>query len=119
MALRQGAPEMEPFSFIYTTYPDKESAEQLARDMVRDGCAACINIFDNISSVYMDKARVCVENEVSMLIKTTCLMRDRAPIFLKKKHPYTTPAILTWEGQCNQPFGAWMQNNTQLPNGHN
>ena len=118
MALRHGAPEMEPFSLIYTTYPDKESAEQLAREMVQAGCAACINIFDNISSVYMDVGRVCVENEVGVLIKTTSLARDRALVFLKKKHPYTLPAVLTWEGKCNKPFSAWMKNNTQLPNGH-
>lgn len=118
MSLCEGAPETGPFSLLYTTLPGKESAESIARDMVQDGCAACINIFDNITSVYKDTTRVCVENEVSILIKTTCLMRNRAFVFLKKKHPYTTPAILTWEGQCNKPFEAWMQAST-LANGTN
>lgn len=116
MTLRQGAPEMGPLSFIYTPYPSKEAAQQLAKEVVQAGYAACVNIFEAMSSVYMSAGHVCVESEVGVLIKTTCMAKDKAIAFVENNHPYTTPAIVAWDATCNLPFAVWM--NEQLQHGN-
>lgn len=103
------APEAEPFYFIYTTLPDQPTALQLARDIIQKRLAACVNILGNIHTVYEDEGHVCEGNEVALLIKTTLKAHDAALDFVKKQHPYHTPAVLSWHALCNASFGLWMK----------
>lgn len=112
MTTHKGAPDLEPFYFIYTTMPDPSSAQQLAKDIVNKRLAACINILNNIHTVYEDEGTVCEVSEVGMLIKTNVDSSTDAIAFINQQHPYRTPAILTWAASCNIAFGEWM--NRQL-----
>lgn len=112
MSLMLKAPELEPFSFVYTTCPTLGIARLLGRNLVDCRYAACVNIFDNVVSIYSDEG-VCEASEVILLIKTTQNCRDKVIDFLEKKHPYKTAAILTWDAEANIPFVTWMKNHTK------
>lgn len=100
---------MEPFFFIYTTFASKEKACQIAKEMIQASYIACVNIFDNMTSIYIDADRMHEEKEVAVLMKTTLTSRDCALAYLAEKHPYKTPALLTWQAECNKPFEVWMK----------
>ena len=63
---------------LHVTMPDKERAASLARALVDEGLAACVNIVPGVRSVYQWDGRLQEEEEVLCLIKTRQAVFDRA-----------------------------------------
>jgi periplasmic divalent cation tolerance protein len=40
------------FVFLYSTFPDRETAESVGRALVEAKLAACVNIFPTMTSIY-------------------------------------------------------------------
>jgi periplasmic divalent cation tolerance protein len=95
---------------ILTTISD-ERAEPLARALVDERLAACVNIHGPMTSIYRWKGEVEREAERQLIIKTT---RDRVPALearIRALHSYELPefivvsaeggsaAYLDWVGQ--------------------
>jgi periplasmic divalent cation tolerance protein len=79
---------------VFTSMPDRESAERLARVLVERRLAACVNILAPCSSVYSWKGAVETADEHPMLIKTT---RDRYAALearIRSGHSYELPEII-------------------------
>lgn len=79
---------------IYTTFPDKQVANKIARELVALKLAACANIFGGMTSIYEWKGELMEEGEVAILFKTRHARFDEFSIELCKRHPYETPAIV-------------------------
>src|SRR4029450_333335 len=79
---------------VLVTCP-RAGAEQIARPLVEEGLAACVNIVPAVTSVFRWQDKVEVEPEELMIIKTN---RARWP-FLEKRvkelHSYDTPEIIS------------------------
>lgn len=82
------------FQIILCTCPDFESAKLLAKHLVTNKHAACVNILPNITSIYLWQDKLECETEVQVLIKTTAekfaYVRDE----IKRLHRYDTPEII-------------------------
>lgn len=79
---------------VLTTAPADERAETLARTLVEERLAACVNIGAPMTSVYRWKQRLERECECQLVIKTT---RDRVAAVetrLRTLHPYELPELL-------------------------
>jgi periplasmic divalent cation tolerance protein len=79
---------------VLTTVADNEQAESLARQMVDERLAACVNVHPAMVSFYRWKGQVERDAERQMVIKTT---RDRVPALearLRALHPYELPEFL-------------------------
>jgi periplasmic divalent cation tolerance protein len=79
---------------VFTTLPDRASAERLADKLVAERLAACINILAPCRSVYRWKGEVQHDEEHPMLVKTT---RERFPALeaaIRAGHPYELPEII-------------------------
>jgi periplasmic divalent cation tolerance protein len=97
-----GVPATDAVLIVVTNLPDAESAEALARTLVDERLAACVNILAPCRSVYRWQGEIEWADEVPMLIKTA---RDRYPALqerLEALHPYDVPEILV----CT-PEGGW------------
>lgn len=71
-----------------------DEAGRIARSVVEEGLAACVNLLPGVRSVYRWEGRVEEAEETTLLIKTTA---ERAPALrarLCALHPYDTPEIL-------------------------
>ncbi|WP_457644270.1 divalent-cation tolerance protein CutA [Persephonella sp.] len=79
---------------VYITVPDKDSAKNIAKKLVEEKLAACVNIVDNINSVYYWKGNIEDDDELLLIIKTRLETFDRLVEFVKKIHPYTVPEII-------------------------
>ena len=76
---------------LHVTMPDKERATALARALVDEGLAACVNIVPGVRSIYRWDGRLQEEEEVLCLIKTRQAVFDRARDRILALHPYEVP----------------------------
>lgn len=77
-----------------STCPDSRTAERIARTLVEERLAACVNRVEGVSSTYRWQGRIQNDAEVLLLIKTT---RERFPRLrqrLLELSPYETPELI-------------------------
>jgi periplasmic divalent cation tolerance protein len=87
------APNNKPV-LIYSTCPDENVAKEIARLLVDQRLAACVNIIPGMQAVYRWQGEVMSEREVVLLVKTTEQAGAAALAALVDAHPYETPAAL-------------------------
>ena len=74
--------------------PGDDTAEQIARTLVDERLAACVNVHAPIVSIYRWKGTVERDTERQLVIKTT---RERVPALenrLRELHPYELPEFI-------------------------
>jgi periplasmic divalent cation tolerance protein len=84
---------MEPI-LIFTTLPDRAAAMALARKLVNERLAACVNVLADCTSVYRWEGRNESVSEVPVLIKTLAQHYARLEQLIKTVHPYELPEII-------------------------
>jgi len=76
------------------TCAKQEAAQVIARALVQERLAACVNLIPGVRSIYTWEGAVCDDDEVLCLVKTTvgrfAAMRDR----VLRLHTYATPEII-------------------------
>jgi periplasmic divalent cation tolerance protein len=82
------------FVFVYSTFPDRASAERAAKALVEAGLAACVNITAPMTSVFEWQGKLETNPEVAALIKTRRALADRVIAAARPLHPYTVPCFL-------------------------
>ena len=95
--------------FVSTAPPDVAPA--IARTLVDERIAACVNIVPGVRSVYSWKGETCDDAESILLIKTTASLAADLAARLKELHPYEVPelvAIEIREGEGNPEYLAWL-----------
>ena len=82
------------FQIVLTTCPDAACAERIARALVEEGLAACVNILPPMRSIYRWKGKIEDVTEQLLVIKSALArfpaLRDR----LRALHPYELPEII-------------------------
>lgn len=82
---------------IRTTVGKREEALLLARKLVSERLAACVQIVPAVYSIFNWEGKVQENEELLLVIKSTAdawpTLRDR----LEKLHPYDTPEIIATE----------------------
>jgi periplasmic divalent cation tolerance protein len=79
---------------LLVTAPAGRRAAALARAIVSERLAACVNVVPHVVSFYQWKGRMCNERESLLLIKTTAHLVRRLTRRLRILHPYENPEII-------------------------
>jgi len=77
-----------------STFPDRETAQRISKDLISGNFAACANILPSIESIYRWKENLESGNETLVFFKVT---EDRQSAFqnrLRSLHPYEVPEII-------------------------
>ena len=85
---------MPEIVLVLTTVPDDDGADEVARVLVEERLAACVNVHGSMRSTYRWKEKVERDAERQIVIKTT---RDRLRDLetrLAALHPYELPEFL-------------------------
>lgn len=88
---------------VFCTCPDAGTAERIARALVEERLAACVNILPGVASVYRWQGAVERADEVLLLAKTAA---DRVPALsarIAALHPYELPEVLAVEAGAGLP----------------
>ena len=79
---------------IYTSIDSKMNANKLARKLVENNLAACINIIPIEESIYNWDGKVQSESEFQLIIKTDLSYKSSIEKFIKLNHSYELPEII-------------------------
>ena len=101
---------------VLTNLPDAASAERIARLLVEQRLAACVNILAPCTSVYRWNAAIETAAEVPLLIKTTRARYAELQATLAEAHPYELPEIVAVPLEAGLPgYLAWVAAETTPP----
>ena len=103
-------------SIVLTTLGADADAAALARTLVEERLAACVNILPAMRSVYRWQGKVEQEREQQLVIKTAS---DRVPALearLRQLHPYELPEFLVLEvAGGSEAYLAWVGESAHPP----
>ena len=103
-----------PVHFIYMTAGSKGEAQKIGKALVESRLAACVNILDNMQSIYRWEEKIQQDSEVVLIAKTTDSLVSRLIDKVKSLHSYECPCIVSLpilDGY--PPFLDWIQNEVQ------
>ena len=104
-------PSDSTIEIILTTHDDLHQAQELARLLVDQRAAACVNLVPNLVSVFRWDNATQVEDEILMLIKTTADRSRRVQTLIKRHHTYDIPEIVRLDGEVlHKPYMEWLRN---------
>jgi periplasmic divalent cation tolerance protein len=101
---------------VMTNCPDPDSAERIARRLVEDRLAACVNRLAPVRSTYRWQGAVEHAEEFPLLIKCTRERYAALEAALREQHPYEVPEIVAMPVVVGWgPYLRWVDNETQPP----
>ena len=103
---------MPDIILVLTTMPDDDRAEAMARTLVEERLAACVNVHGPMHSTYRWKGQIERDAERQIVIKTT---RDRLPALesrLRALHPYEVPEFVALDATASAAYGTWLRTET-------
>lgn len=98
---------------VYSTFPHRAEALSAARALVESRLAACVNIDENVTSVYRWEGEIQEEKEVALSAKTTKENVAKTIAALKSLHSYQVPCIIAYPiAEGFPPFLQWIAEET-------
>ncbi|HEY8606921.1 MAG TPA: divalent-cation tolerance protein CutA [Noviherbaspirillum sp.] len=85
---------MEQALLVISNLPDKQEAERVARALVEQRVAACVNILPAVRSVYRWQGAIEDADEVTIFIKTDAARYAELEAALAQVHPYAVPEVI-------------------------
>ena len=82
-------------NFIYMTASSKAEAQKIGKALVDSRLAACVNILDNMQSIYRWEEKIQEDSEVVLIAKTTETRVPRLIDKVKSLHSYDCPCIVS------------------------
>lgn len=99
---------------VFTSFPDAASAHQLARWLVDNSLAACVNILPAAQSCYRWQGQIELATEIPLLIKTTASRYAALETAIREQHPYELPEIVAIPVTRGLPaYLEWVQMQTR------
>jgi periplasmic divalent cation tolerance protein len=82
-------------NFVYMTAGNKAEAQKIGKALVEGRLAACVNILDNMQSIYRWEEKIQQDTEVVLIAKTTDSLVPALIDQVKSMHSYDCPCIVS------------------------
>jgi periplasmic divalent cation tolerance protein len=94
---------------LLSTFDTADTAARVARALVEERLAACVNLIPTVRSIYRWQGAICDEAETLAVIKTTAERYPAVAARLVELHPYQVPEILALPiAAGHAPYLAWL-----------
>jgi periplasmic divalent cation tolerance protein len=98
---------------VLCTAPDQEQGAKLARGLVENKLAACVNVLPGLRSFFTWQGNVEDDAEVQLFIKTRKARFDEVQRWLNENHPYDVPEMLALPVEAgNKEYVDWLHEET-------
>ena len=99
---------------IYMTAPNDAEAGAMARVLVEERLAACVNIMGGMRSVYRWQGEIQEDNEIVLIAKTRGDLVTALTEKIKEIHSYDCPCVVSLPiDGGNREFLDWIDAETQ------
>lgn len=78
-----------------TTCPDNDLAGRIARSLVEQKLAACVNCLPAMRSIYLWQGKIEDDEEILLIAKTIEEKLQKLEACVSEMHPYELPEMLT------------------------
>lgn len=85
------------YMVVFITAPHEEEAVKIAKTVVEEKLAGCVNIVKAVRSIYSWQEKIEDEPEVLVIVKTKSELYDKLEKRVKELHSYTVPEIIGLE----------------------
>lgn len=93
---------------VLCTVPNEATAEKLAKGLVEERLAACVNAIPGLSSYYRWQGKLEVDSEIQLLIKTRRGRFDELAAWIQANHPYDVPELVALPAErVSESYLAW------------
>lgn len=97
------------FDFIYVTAVSSKQAHAIGRKLIEERLAACVNIFEAMTSLYWWQGRIEQTNEAVLIAKTRSALVPAVVERVKALHSYSCPCVVALRvGKGNPDFLEWI-----------
>lgn len=101
---------MTEYLQVFITIGSKEEAQQVARALVEQRLAGCVQVVGPIESTYWWQGEIETDEEYLCLIKASSDLYAELEAAIKETHPYDTPEILAMPvSEGNADYLQWLQ----------
>lgn len=101
---------------VFSTFPDADTAARIARALVDEQLAACVNVVPTVRSIYRWEGKVCDEAETLAVIKTTAERYAALAARIAELHPYQVPEVIALPlADGHPPYLAWLAEKVARP----
>lgn len=99
------------YQLVLTTCPDETVARNIAKHLVTEKLAACVNIIANITSVYTWQEQLQCDSEVQLVIKTEASSFIKLNERINQLHPYDVVEVVALNiQQGDKQYLNWISN---------
>ena len=99
---------------VLTTVDSVGLGRKIANALVVAGLAACVNILPGVRSVYRWQGKVCDEEELLLLIKTTAERFEDVRSQIRGLHTYQVPEIISLPvGAGDRDYISWLRDQVE------
>lgn len=93
---------------VLVTIPKKD-AKRATRILLNKGLAACVNIIESVSSLFLWQGKIDTAKESLLLVKTTDSLFKKLEKEVTNIHPYDVPEIISFKvDKVNKPYHDWL-----------
>ena len=86
----------------------------MARTLVDEGLAACVNIVPGVRSIYLYEGKIHDDAEVLCIAKTRKELFARLEARVRELHPYDVPEVLSFEvDEGSAAYLEWLEASTR------
>jgi periplasmic divalent cation tolerance protein len=101
-------------NFIYITTGSMDEAKMIGKNLVTSRLAACVNIIDNMQSMYWWEGEIQDDREVILIAKTRESLVPELIEKVKSIHSYDCPCVVSLLiSDGNKAFLKWIEDETR------
>ena len=103
------------YRIIFVSSNSLDQAEKIAKGLITQSMAACVNIIPNVISYYKWNEDVEKSEEFILKIKTSKEKLNEIEEFIKQNHSYEVPEIISIKiDKSSESYLEWMENSMLL-----
>ena len=101
---------------VLSTFDDVDTAARIARTLVEERLAACVNLVPTVRSIYRWQGEISDDPEALAIMKTTAERYPALAARLAELHPYQVPEILALPiAAGHAPYLSWLAGEVDQP----
>ena len=106
----------EKLCWVYMTAGSIDEAKNIGRELIKQNLAACVNLLENMTSIYKWEDKLEEGQEVVMIAKTRKILMPKLIETVNSLHSYDCACILELPIQGGNPkFLSWIETETEVP----